>query len=226
MHDRTGSRHDQRNGPCNPNGYSSSVSTLPIFIRFRGATSVAPDHLPHGRIRFKPLLLCSTCHWPRAQMEADPQDLVAVARGAQIIPCRRSRDGAAVPNDGPVYVLELSCSTLVTALPYDPVSSDLEQVTLSNALVTHSTLPATWSSLGCYTYVPAETPLTCTLQTTGVRTLGGASYTDNAAMTDESCTTYCTNKSYIYAGSEYASECCEPSISGGVKSAPFAFTVS
>lgn len=70
---------------------------------------------------------------------------------------------------------------------------------------------------------PPETPHTCTLQEAdlsflfssdnvgNVRTIGSASYTDNAAMTDESCITYCTNKGYIYAGTEYASECCEPS---------------
>lgn len=118
------------------------------------------------------------------------------------------------------------------------VSSNLGQLTLSDALVTPSTLPATWSSLGCYTYVPVETPLTCTLQATdvsplfssdnvgNVRTLGSASYTDNAAMTDESCITYCTNQGYIYAGTEYSSECCKPSTFGGVKPAPRLVMVS
>jgi hypothetical protein len=41
------------------------------------------------------------------------------------------------------------------------------------------------------------------------RTINQASYTSNTAMTDEACITYCSNLGYIYAGTEYSSQCCE-----------------
>lgn len=41
------------------------------------------------------------------------------------------------------------------------------------------------------------------------RTLNEASYTDGSAMTIESCTSYCVGKGYVYAGVEYADECCK-----------------
>lgn len=43
----------------------------------------------------------------------------------------------------------------------------------------------------------------------GPRTLSGSGYTDAAAMTDESCISYCSGLGYIYAGTEYANECCK-----------------
>ena len=43
----------------------------------------------------------------------------------------------------------------------------------------------------------------------GQRTLGAASYSDNAAMTDESCIAFCSSKNYVYAGTEYSSQCCQ-----------------
>src|SRR5436190_19567138 len=44
---------------------------------------------------------------------------------------------------------------------------------------------------------------------TNNRALPSASYTDNAAMTDESCIAYCNGKGYIYVGVEYSSQCCK-----------------
>lgn len=41
------------------------------------------------------------------------------------------------------------------------------------------------------------------------RTLFEEEYVDDANMTDESCIAYCTSKNLNYAGTEYASECCE-----------------
>jgi hypothetical protein len=41
------------------------------------------------------------------------------------------------------------------------------------------------------------------------RTLTQGVYDDNAAMTDESCIAYCSREGYIYAGTEYSSQCCE-----------------
>lgn len=40
------------------------------------------------------------------------------------------------------------------------------------------------------------------------RTLTGASYS-NSTMTDEQCVAYCDSKGFIYAGTEYSSQCCE-----------------
>jgi len=44
----------------------------------------------------------------------------------------------------------------------------------------------------------------------GVRTLSAAAYTDTANMTIESCINFCSTGSnaYVYAGVEYAQECC------------------
>lgn len=41
------------------------------------------------------------------------------------------------------------------------------------------------------------------------RTLTGGGYTDDVAMTDLSCITYCSNQGFTYAGTEYAEECCK-----------------
>ena len=41
------------------------------------------------------------------------------------------------------------------------------------------------------------------------RTLTQAGYYSNTAMTDESCIAYCSSLGYIYAGTEYSSQCCE-----------------
>lgn len=46
---------------------------------------------------------------------------------------------------------------------------------------------------------------------TGSRTLSAASYVNASGMTVESCITFCSTatNTYIYAGIEYARECCE-----------------
>jgi hypothetical protein len=61
--------------------------------------------------------------------------------------------------------------------------------------VVPSALPEKWSYQGCYT-------------DPGPRTLDAASYTNNTGMTDETCISYCNTLGYIYAGTEYASQCC------------------
>jgi WSC domain len=45
------------------------------------------------------------------------------------------------------------------------------------------------------------------------RTLNGASYSNDTTMTDESCISFCSAKGFLYAGTEYASQCCELSSS-------------
>lgn len=47
----------------------------------------------------------------------------------------------------------------------------------------------------------------------GNNTLQGANYTDPNSMTEEGCVAYCDARGYIYAGLEYAYECCESSLS-------------
>ena len=45
----------------------------------------------------------------------------------------------------------------------------------------------------------------------GSRTLSGASYINSTGMTVESCINFCSTgaNAYIYAGVEYADECCQ-----------------
>ena len=43
----------------------------------------------------------------------------------------------------------------------------------------------------------------------GARTLTSASYTDTKNMTVENCVNFCNGQKYIYAGVEYAQECCK-----------------
>jgi hypothetical protein len=43
----------------------------------------------------------------------------------------------------------------------------------------------------------------------GSRTLTEATYTNTTGMTDESCIAFCTTGGFIFAGAEYAQECCE-----------------
>ncbi|KAH7319166.1 hypothetical protein BKA65DRAFT_609130 [Rhexocercosporidium sp. MPI-PUGE-AT-0058] len=76
-------------------------------------------------------------------------------------------------------------------------------------LVLPSTLPGSWKSQGCYVDVG--------------RTLTGGGYTNNTAMTDESCIAYCEKAGYIYAGTEYAEECyCGNALASGSGPAPAA----
>ena len=59
-------------------------------------------------------------------------------------------------------------------------------------------------SLGCYA------------EGTNGRALTGASFTDAANLTVESCVSYCSGKGYRFAGSEYAQECyCGSAIANG-----------
>ncbi|CZR70098.1 uncharacterized protein PAC_19999 [Phialocephala subalpina] len=72
----------------------------------------------------------------------------------------------------------------------------LSFLSLSNAgkaLVPASDLPGTWAYQGCYTDVG--------------RTLTGASYTNTTGMTDEACVAFCNSNQFIYAGTEYSSQC-------------------
>ena len=79
----------------------------------------------------------------------------------------------------------------------------MEKFTTSNAytinrrgaLVISNTLPGSWTSQGCWVDVG--------------RSLTQGGYDDNNAMTEESCITYCSNAGYIYAGTEFSSQCCE-----------------
>ena len=45
----------------------------------------------------------------------------------------------------------------------------------------------------------------------GGRTLAAATYTNTTSMTVESCVGFCNSQNYIFAGIEYAQECCKPS---------------
>ncbi|KAH6679413.1 WSC domain-containing protein [Halenospora varia] len=76
------------------------------------------------------------------------------------------------------------------------------------APVVPSTLPGTWTYQGCYTDI-------------GDRTLTGTMYASGTNMTDEYCIGYCTQEGYIYAGTEYSSECyCGNKIASAATVAP------
>lgn len=62
--------------------------------------------------------------------------------------------------------------------------------------VVPATLPGTWTYQGCYTE-------------NGPRTLNGKMTASNTLMTDEYCISFCDQNGYLYAGTEYTSECCE-----------------
>lgn len=68
-------------------------------------------------------------------------------------------------------------------------------------------LPAGWASQGCFT------------DNVNSRALGGKFYFD-AAMTEESCISYCSSNGFAYAGVEYSQECyCGNTISASGKTA-------
>jgi hypothetical protein len=83
------------------------------------------------------------------------------------------------------------------------------------AVYVPNSLPGAWAYQGCYVYVdklpglPERLYLTKTLFSDVGRTLSSASYTDNIAMTVESCISFCGNRGYQYAGTEYYQECCK-----------------
>ncbi|TVY28312.1 WSC domain-containing protein [Lachnellula hyalina] len=56
-------------------------------------------------------------------------------------------------------------------------------------------LPGAWTFQGCYT------------DNGPTRTLSGGGYNDGAAMTQESCVSYCSSNNFAYAGIEYSAEC-------------------
>jgi hypothetical protein len=77
-----------------------------------------------------------------------------------------------------------------------------------NKRAVSSNLPESWSYQGCYS------------EAANGRTLSGASYSDNTAMTVETCIAYCDTQSYIYSGVEYSEECyCGNSIAAGTVAA-------
>jgi len=57
-----------------------------------------------------------------------------------------------------------------------------------------ATLPASWTSEGCWADVPG-------------RTIGAAGYADPANMTIETCIDFCETRGFAYAGVEYSVEC-------------------
>jgi hypothetical protein len=57
-------------------------------------------------------------------------------------------------------------------------------------------LPGTWQYQGCYT---DQAP----------RSLTGAGFVNATGMTPKLCIAYCDARNFIYAGVEYAEECCE-----------------
>ncbi len=59
-----------------------------------------------------------------------------------------------------------------------------------------ATLPGTWTSKGCYT-------------DGNPRTLADKTYMDTTGMTVESCISFCDGAGFVYAGVEYAQECCK-----------------
>lgn len=78
------------------------------------------------------------------------------------------------------------------------VSHDLGVPTFRNAKKDNpqvsTNLPMPWMYQGCYS---DGSP----------RTIQGASYSNQTAMTVESCISYCDSQNYIYAGLEYMYEC-------------------
>ena len=78
----------------------------------------------------------------------------------------------------------------------DVVGRALEYLHRRQSLAVPTTLPGSWTSLGCYTD-----------NVNGQRTISDASYTSGTNMTDESCINFCAASGWIYAGTEYASQC-------------------
>jgi len=79
----------------------------------------------------------------------------------------------------------------------------LLHITLTNAdLIKRDVSPASNLALpGNWTYVG------CWNDTQGDRTLSGASTADSKNMNATACITYCSNKNFVYAGTEYGDEC-------------------
>ena len=73
-------------------------------------------------------------------------------------------------------------------------------------------LPANWSSIGCYLYGSpiswraSHLPSACRDNVQG-RALTAAAYTRTTDMTVENCIDYCDSRDYNYAGLEWYQEC-------------------
>jgi hypothetical protein len=69
----------------------------------------------------------------------------------------------------------------------------VKRATVSPA--SNATLPGNWTYTGCYN------------DNQGGRTLSGSTYYDTANMNATSCIAFCSKKGYVYAGTEYSTEC-------------------
>ncbi|KAI9826107.1 MAG: hypothetical protein M1832_000556 [Thelocarpon impressellum] len=79
-------------------------------------------------------------------------------------------------------------------------------------LIVPTALPGEWTSSGCYTDGVG-----------GQRTLSGAAYASNMGMSNVACINYCDERDYVYAGTEYSSECyCGNTLSAASGPAPAA----
>lgn len=77
------------------------------------------------------------------------------------------------------------------------------------APVPASNLPANWTYAGCYNDSQAD------------RTLSGANTYSTADMNATFCIAFCTSQKYVYAGTEYSSQCwCSNSITAGATLQP------
>ncbi|KAI9833274.1 MAG: hypothetical protein M1826_000187 [Phylliscum demangeonii] len=76
---------------------------------------------------------------------------------------------------------------------------------LQKRLATPANLPAGWTSQGCYLD-----------NVNGGRALSGAAYQNGTGMTDEACISFCDGNGFVFAGTEYSTECyCGNSIAAG-----------
>lgn len=93
-------------------------------------------------------------------------------------------------------IVQAAVSLIHIASAYASVDSRYATVFEKRAAGVSAVLPGTWTLQGCYT-------------DPGPRTLTGASYTNNTAMTEESCIAFCDSNGAYYAGVEYSQECCK-----------------
>lgn len=133
-----------------------------------------------------------------------------------------------------------SSSTLISSSSAAPSSSKLSSTTSSVISSTSSTRPPTTTSssvpvsstktssssstVTTLAHRPTISPYSfvgCWTEGTGSRALAGAAYTNNTAMTLESCAAFCSN--FKYFGTEYGQECyCGNTLSSSSAAAPLA----
>ncbi|KAF9484627.1 copper radical oxidase [Pholiota conissans] len=90
----------------------------------------------------------------------------------------------------------LDVLALTLALAAVPLSSASEAVhTLERRVSVPTTLPGTWTFQGCVT------------DSTGSRTLTGATTADGTGMTIENCINFCAASNWVFAGVEFGDEC-------------------